>query len=172
MRTFGIIATIFSSLALIGSLSVKIIGEYQYEKQYGAYWELAVKASSIEKKIEGIDKFVEALNNSNLTGKHNAIFMETPNNSFDENFEALKSLQSRLHEIREMDIKSFEYQTALQQITGQEQDEASKMLAVFSGIWWKENHFFLWDWVAILQIFSMAILLTAGIYYWSDEFYF
>lgn len=168
MRTLGIILTLGSILFLVIDIFTGVVGHYQYEKQYGSYWELAEKASSIEKKIEGIDKFVSALEKSNLNGKYDALFLETPNNSFDENFAALKSLQIRMHEIKEMDIKSFEYQTALQQITQQEQNEASEMLSVFSGIWWKDNHFFLWDWICITQICLFICLGLFGSFLWSE----
>jgi hypothetical protein len=169
MRTIGIILTVISSVIIVIDIAVGILGHYQYSKQYESYWELSVKASSIEKKKEAIDKFVQALEKSNLNSKYNTLFLETPNNSFDENFAALKSLQIRLHDISKMDIKSFEYQTALQQITGQEQNEAAAMLSVFSGIWWKENHFFLWDWIAITQIIFFVILGFVGVYYWGED---
>ncbi len=168
MRTLGVVLTIGSIVMLIISGIVGVIGHYQYSKQYDSYWELSVKASSIEKKIEGIDKFVQALEKSDLNGKYNALFLETPNNSFDENFAALKSLQIRLHDISKMDIKSFEYQTALQQITGQEQNEAAGMLSVFSGIWWKDNHFFLWDWICITQICVFIGLVLIGAFFWTE----
>lgn len=168
MKTTGIFLTLSSAFLLIVDLGVGIIGHYQYSKEFSSYWNLAEKASSIEKKIEGIDKFVYALERSNLHGKYDALFLETPDNSFDENFAALKSLQTRLHEIREMDIKSFEYQTALQQITQQEQTEAGEMLAVFDGVWWKDNHFMLWDWVAFTQIAILVVCFFIGGAIWTE----
>lgn len=168
MRTLGIILTIASIILLIADGITGVLGHYQYSKKYESYWDLAVKASSIEKKIEGIDKFVAALEQSDLNGNYDAIFLETPNNSFDENFAALKSLQIRLHEIQSMDIKSFEYQTALQQITQQEQNESGAMLSIFSGIWWKQNHFMLWDWICIVQVVVLFGLLLLGAFFWSE----
>lgn len=128
-----------------------IRANYKYSKKFDSYWSLAEKASSIEKKIEGIDKFVDALAKSGFEGQYDAMYLETPDNSFDENFAALKSLQTRLHEIQNMDVKSFEYQTALQQITQQEQAEAKEMLSVFSGIWYKNNYLYLWGWIGLLN---------------------
>lgn len=161
----------FASIAcLLIDVGVTVSGNYQYSKNYGSYWSLAEKASSIEKKIEGIDKFVDALEHANMSGKHDALFMDTPDNGFDENFEALKSLQLRLHEIKEMDIKSFEYQTALQQITQQEQTEAGEMLSVFSGIWWKENHFMLWNWVGLVQVCALLAVIFVCVAIWSSEY--
>lgn len=169
MKSTGIFITLTSIFFLAIDAGVGIVGYYQYSKQFSSYWSLAEKASSIEKKIEGIDKFVSALQQSNLSGKYDAIFLETPDNSFDENFAALRSLQTRLHEIKEMDIKSFEYQTALQQITQQEQTEAGEMLSVFSGVWWKDNHFMLWDWIGFIQIGLLVIGCFIGGAIWVEE---
>lgn len=109
----GITTVIVCLILLVLDISFGIIAHYQYDKQFESYWSLAVKASSIEKKIEGIDKFVTAIESTGYNGKYAALFLETPDNSFDANLEALKSLQARLHQISAMDIKSFEYQTAL-----------------------------------------------------------
>ena len=169
MKTTVIFLTIIFGIILILDIIFSVIGHYQYSKSYSSYWELSVKASSITKKIEGLDKFVAALESSPLKGKYDALFMETPNNSFDENFAALKSLQIRLHEISGMDITSFQYQTALAQITQQEQNEGDKMLEVFDGIWWKDNHFFLWDWIGVVNVLVCAILLATGITLWIND---
>ena len=128
-------------------------------------------AAGSNKNAEHIDKFVNALEESNLHGEYNAIFLETPDNSFDANFEVLKSLQLRLHEIEKMDITSFQYQTAIQQITQQEQGEASNMLSEFSGIWWKTNHFMLWDWIGISQVIFLLIMLLIGTIIWNEYYY-
>jgi hypothetical protein len=158
-----------SMLLFLLDMGFAIKTDYNYSRDYESYWDLAVKASTIEKKIEGIDLFVEALNKSNLQGKHNALFLETPNNGFNENFDALKSLQVRLHEIKEMDIKSFEYQTALAQITQQEQNEAHEMLAVFRGIWFLKNNLLFWGWVEFLQISAVCSLVGVAFVYVVSE---
>lgn len=169
MKKFGILLTIIGSMLIVLSIVGGIIGSYQYENEIKSYWELADKSSTVIKKAENIDKFVEALENSKLKGKYNAIFLITPNNSFDLNFDALKTLQQRLHEIKDMDVTSFEYQTAMQQITEQEQGEANKMINVFKGIWWKENHFLLWDWIAVVQILICIGVAITGITIWENQ---
>ena len=62
-----------------------------------------------------------------------------------------------------MNVASFEYQTAIQQITAQEQGEAQAMLEVFSGIWWKNNYIFLWDWIAAVEVFFCIFLIAVGL---------
>jgi hypothetical protein len=171
MKTTGIILTITTTVLLILSIAYGIIGTYQYENRFESYWSLADKSSTITKKAEYIDKFVNVLDRGDFKGKYNAIFLTTPNNSFDQNFEALKTLQKRLHEISGMDVTSFEYQTAIQQITGQEQGEAQAMMNVFDGIWWKDAYPLLWNWIGIVQVILCLILLIVGIMLWSyDDF--
>jgi hypothetical protein len=169
MKTFGIILTVLFSVVLILDITNGILGSYQYEKNIQSYWNLADKASTIPQKSEYINKFVVALEESRFEGKYNAIFLETPDNSFDLNLEALKTLQQRLKEIETMDVTSFEYQTAMQQITGQEQGEAYNMLKIFKGIWWKENHFLLWNWICAVNIILSIIFIIIGVFIWIEE---
>lgn len=140
MKTLLAIALLWSAL-----ISINLVrGGFQYEAQVGSYWSLADKSSTIEQKALYIDRFVNALAEQNFYGQHDAMFYPTDDNSFDKNFQALNSLQTRLHEIQGMDIKSFEYQTAIQQITAQEQGEAQPMLDIFKNVWWKNHHWTLW----------------------------
>jgi hypothetical protein len=163
MRKLGIILTLEAILCFILSITYGIIGSYRYEKEVSSYWDLADKASTITKKAEYLDKFVASLDNDDFKGKYNALVFTTPNNSFDDNFTALKTLQQRLHQIEGMDPTSFEYQTAIQQITGQEQGEAYEMLSVFKGVWWKSNYLLLWDWVLATQIVLSIIAFFVGL---------
>jgi hypothetical protein len=169
-KTIGIILTIVSTLFLIIDIGIGIVGHYKLEKDIFSYWNIADKSSTIEKKSEYVDKFVEALEKEQFQGQYNALILTTTDNSYDYNFIALKSFQDRLREIQNMDIKSFEYQTAIQQITEQEQGGAAPMLAVFRGLWWKENHIIVWNWIGGVQIIIFMILLIVGIAIWISEY--
>jgi len=169
MKTTGILITIAMSVLLILDIIFAIKCDYEFENEIGSYWSLADKASTISKKSEYIDMFVDRLEKSGLNGKYNAVMYTTPDNFFDNNLGALKTLQQRLYEIEKMDITSFEYQTAIQQITAQEQGEAQSMLAVFGGIWTKDNYFLLWNWVGGVQVGITIILLIVGIIIWINE---
>lgn len=61
-----------------------------------------------------------------------------------------------------MKVTSFEYQTAMQQITGQEQGEANEMLSVFKGVWYKENFILLWNWIGITQLILCGFGVGVG----------
>lgn len=138
---------------------------YQYSSTIESNWNLADKASTISQKSDYIDKFVLALQNSGLQGQNDALIFFTPNNSFDQNFQAIQSLQSRLHEIKTMDESSFAYQTAIQQITAQEQGQADDMLAVFSGSWYKVHHYLLWNpWIVLGWIIIIIGTIIFGAY--------
>ncbi len=167
MKIFGIILVVVSTIFLGTDIYNGIVSNYEYERDYLSYWNLSDKASTINKKIEGIDKFVNVLENSKLQGTYNAIWMNTADNSFDNNLLALKSLQLRLHEIEGMDITSFQYQTAIQQITQQEQGEAVNMLSVFRGCWGKEYYPSIWDWIGAIQIAFFIITFISGIFIWG-----
>jgi hypothetical protein len=169
-KEVGIFLTFFSTVVLIVYIISSVIADYQYSNRVESYWSLADKSSTIVKKAYYIDQFVDALEKQNLKGEYDAIWLQTADNSFDMNLEALKTLQVRLHEIEKMDITSFQYQTAIQQITSQEQGEALNMLNVFEGVWFKEYHFLLWNWVCSYIVISLIVLLFFGIIVWNWEY--
>lgn len=142
-----------ANVCYFGSL---IYAGFRYEQDISSNWLLAEKASTIEAKSEYIDAFLKTLN-SNKFESNNAIFLKTPNNSFENNVKAIDTLRNRLDQIKQMDIKSFEYQTAIQQITAQEQGEAGQTLSVIKGCWYLENHVLLWDWIATLMVAIIVI---------------
>jgi len=167
-KKIGIILIIVSSLLITSDIISGIYLPYKYNNEIKSYWELADKSSTIDKKSEYVDKFVNALEESGLKGQYNAIIFKTPDNSFDYNFEALKSLQLRLHEIKTMDVTSFQYQTAIQQITAQEQGEASNMLREFKGTWFKTNHILFWDWIYMSQVALLITTFIIGVFLRSN----
>ena len=163
MKKQGIILTIFGSLLIVAIILFYNIGKFQYERDHLSYWNLAEKSSTIQQKAMYMDKFVVSFMNKGYEGEHNAIIFKTQDNSFDKNYEALQSLKNRLDEIQKMNITSFEYQTAIQQITQQEQGEAHNMLDELSGVWWKKNYFFIWDWICGSIVISALILIIVGL---------
>jgi hypothetical protein len=159
MRGLGI-ALLVVGVILVGIFGIQgIIANYVWERDFGSYWSLAEKASTIQQKSEYMDKFVTALENSGLKGQSDALFLNTPDNSFDMNLSALKSLQKRLEDIKTMDISSFQYQTAIEQITKQEQGEAGKMISVLESCWWKVHQSNLWN-IWVFLSFGIPVVLA------------
>jgi len=149
-------------LAIIAYSALAMPAFNDYSNQHENYWDLADKSSSIEDKYIYIDKMVKSFEGSGLHGSHNALFYKNPSNDFDNNLKALTSLRDRLDEIKGMDVASFEYQTAMSQITAQEQGEAGAMLAVLRGCWFKEHHFFFWNWIAVVTVLGIIVISCIG----------
>ncbi len=160
---------IFVLCLLIGLLAVlsgfKIYYSYDYENRIQGYWELADKSSTISQKAEYINKFVEVIGKEKLEGSYGALIFKKIGNSFDNNFKALKSLQGRLNIIKNLDENSFAYQSAIQQITAQEQGEANNMLSVIENCWYINNHFMFYG-----DIFFIVFLLLVGCIFISGLF--
>lgn len=168
-KTIAIIITMISIIWLVTTIVSAVIANYKYDRTISSYWKLSDKASTVTQKSLQVDKYVIALENSHLRGQYDAIIFKTPDNSFDENFTALLTLQSRLHQIDTMDVNSFQYNTAIQQITEQEQGEACAMLSVFKGCWYKTHYLFLWDWIATTQVILTLLIMTIATAIWVNE---
>jgi hypothetical protein len=149
---------IFLTIGIIfclGRLGFRIYSEYDWNTTIGSYWDLSERASTISQKSEYMDKYVGALEAARLEGTNSATFLKTPATSFDENMKALLSLQSRLHDIDTMSESGFAYQTAISQITEQEQGQAQDMNDNLSSCWEKVNYYTLWNkfiWITFLLV--------------------
>jgi hypothetical protein len=165
----GLLLAVFIFIQIRGT----IINNYEMEIGYSNYWSLADKSSTLEAKKEYISKFEEALDHGYRMGKfaeYDAINLKTPDNSFSKNLSALRTLTNRLNEISKMDITSFQYNTAIEQITRQEQGEASAMLKVFSGCYTLENRPYLWGWIgALIIIFEIIMAFVVIPVLWETE---
>lgn len=145
---------------------------YEFDTRVGSYWSLADKTSTLAAKSSYIDQFVDALEKENLHGMHDTIWFEAPDNNFDKNFEALKTLQSRLKQIQTLDPNSLAYQQAIAQITAQEQNQAGHMIGVLYGCWMLRNHPLMWGWILGLDVTLLVLLgivtLIVSLSAWLD----
>lgn len=143
------------------------LADYQFEKRFKYAWNLADKSSTIEKKAEFIAEFVQTIEKKRSEfAEYNASWLTTPDNSFAANLDALRTLNTRLAEIRTMDPRSFEYQSAIKQITEQEQGEASQMLSVLYGCWVKGRYTMAWSWHAVLWVFGLILSAISLVVFW------
>lgn len=168
MKVFGISLFVLGLVWMGTIIGKNINGSYQYEKQYGTYWSMSYKVSTLPEKARYIDMFVDKLERSPFKNDYGAVRYKTMNNSFNYNFEALKTLQRRLHDIEKMDVSSVQYQMSIAQITAQEQN-TQKIVGVIEGIWWKNNHFCYWGWVEVINILLMLIVLLVGGFIWIES---
>lgn len=161
MKLFSCSTVIAFFFITIGLLISGYSANMEWKNKVYGYWTLADKSSTLEAKSEYINKFVSALEESELSD-HGAVFFENIDNDTQLNLEALKTLQSRLEDIKAMSPSSFEYQQAIQQITGQEQGEANEMISVLKDAWFISNHPILYfgDLAIFFMIFPGLMLLA------------
>lgn len=158
MKTLLILFAVFFAVVL-GICDFR--AGYQYNNTIGSYWNLSDKASTLQQKSVYLDQYVEALETAHLAS-HDAVMFPTPNNSEVQNMIALKSLQGRMHQIQGMDEQSFAYQTAISQITAQEQGEAHELTDTLRGCWFLENWPLMWGWYNGLAWIILVVLPIAG----------
>ena len=162
----GIFFTLVGIIGIISLITFTIIGYYNWNNKYESYWNLADKTSTIEAKEEYITQFVDNIQkNRNEFAEYNAVFLKTPNNNCDKNIGALITLKERLKEIKTMDIKSFEYQTAIQQITAQEQGEANDMISNIESCYYLKSYIIVWGWIGVILSLLSIVLLGLGIFF-------
>lgn len=141
---------------------------YTWSRDALSYWNLADKSSSLPAKTEYLVKFIAALKKANLA-EHNAVFFKTPDNSRDSNIAALETLEARLNEIKGMDQTSFQYNTAISQITAQEQGEAGKIISELEGCYMKSNCPIAWGWWGFLFALSYVFLGLITWWYFAND---
>ena len=164
MKATGIILLVVGIVFAISRGIFRIYVHYEYKNEIGCNWDLSDRASTIAQKSEYLDKFVLALEKCKLDGTHDALFFPNDENDFTQNMKALKSLQKRLRDISTMDENSFAYQTAMQQITAQEQGEAHNLLDTLYGCWQKEYHYSVWNNLMVIGFLILqALMIIAGI---------
>ena len=160
------IGIVLLSLALLMSVIVIVIliqAEYSFNTNFKSYWELSDRSSTLSAKEQYINQFVDALQkNRDKFEDYDAVFLKTPQNSFDNNLKAVITLRDRLKDIQQMNETSFEYQTAIQQITAQEQGEADAMMSDIQGCYFLKSYPFIWDWFMIIELLIVVIMTILG----------
>jgi hypothetical protein len=152
------------SLALVAFHAFQeIYTNYECNRDLLSYWKLSAKASTLKQKSLYLDQFVANLEAARLWG-YDAVIFKTPNNSYEQNMATLKSLQSRMDEIKGMDVRSFEYQQAMYQISAQEEGGANGV-ADLIGVWYLRQHPLVWGWIDglrwCLEILLLLIFIIA-----------
>ena len=164
MKLIGWSLIIISVISLMIIIVVDVVAERDYNSRFGSYWELADRSSTLQAKEQYITQFVSNIQtNRDDFADYNAIIIKTPQNNFDNNLGAVITLRDRLQEVQKMNVSSFEYQLAIQQITGQEQGEADAMMNDIEGAFYLRNYPLLWNWICGILIFLILITLTIGI---------
>jgi hypothetical protein len=163
LKVVGVLVALSAFVVWGVAIVISTKASYNYTAKYESKWNLAEKSSTIAAKQQHIAAFVTAIrNNPSDFASHDAIWLRTDDNSFQKNMEALETLKTRLDEISQLNPNSFEYNTAIQQITAQEQGEASAMLNVINGCYYRANYPVLCGWIGMLTFLMLPGMLMVG----------
>lgn len=164
----ALILTVASLYLIGGTLRSCFVGSYQYENKISYAWSLADKSSTIEAKAAHINVFIANIETHAAEFSDNsALWFKTPDGSFSNNLAAVKTLGQRLKEIKGMNPSSFEYQTAIQQITDQEQGEAHDMLYTLKDCWLKWQFPLAWSCMPPVALISGILMALAALMAWA-----
>ncbi len=142
MKATGIVLWIVGLVLFIVFLSWGFIYSlYLYDVEIGQNVSLADDASTAVKKLEYLEKFSVAVR-AKITRNQARFIFKRERLTRDKQLEILETLQTRLREAVSMDPTSFEYQTAMGQITGQEFDHAlGEINGIMSSCWLRQSPF-------------------------------
>jgi len=157
-------------LLLIGAILAGILIQqgvkehYDFKTNYKSYWELSDRSSTLQAKEQYISQFVEQINlNKDKFAEYNAVIFKTPQSGFENNLKAVETLRDRLISIQGMNETDFAYQTAIQQVTEQEQGEAQSMLSDIEGCFTLKNYPIIWEWYGLIVLVVSVMFITTGV---------
>ena len=168
MKGLGILLMVASILLCAGALiHGGIYASYSYDVRMGQYIRLADDSSTAESKLEYLKKFEEVVSSNIFRNEARYVFKKE-RLTRDKQLKVLSTLQTRLQDAVEMDPLSFEYQTAMQQITGQEFDHAlGEINDIISSCWLRQSGFAVFClWIAWLLC---LILFIIGLVIWENS---
>lgn len=150
-------------------LAFLVCGTYSYTYRYdvaiGQHARLADDASTASKKLEYLEKYVGAVG-EHITRNDARFIFKRERLTRDVQLEVLQTLVQRLGEAAKMDPQSFEYQTAMQQLTTQEFDHVLYAInGIIHACWLRQS-----GWLVFCLWFSWlpcGVVVLAGMA-WGD----
>jgi len=122
--------------------AINIANNNQWKNDIYSYWELSDRASTIDKKLEYLYRFRDALKESGLDSGYAGYVIKNKSNDLSLAMETLDTLVTRLEQAKTMNPSSLEYQQAIKQITTDEYQGFNT--CVFAGGWVRIS---LWRWM-------------------------
>lgn len=152
---------LFVAIFCAVSISQCVSASMEWNERVGYAWDMADKSSTLTEKSKYIDEYISRLKDVEHE-EYGAIVYKIKSNRYDLNLKALETLGQRLKQVQKLDVNSFAYQTAIQQITAQEQGEAQNMIKVFYNAfilkkyWWAFSTVQAWVWVIFTIVFLVC----------------
>jgi len=128
----GALLVLFSLVVLVWGL---IACSYSYDVAVGQYVKLADDASTAQLKTDYLSQYTRAIDARILRNDARFIF-KCERLTRDTQLKVIGSLMERLRDTTAMDPKSFEYQQAMLQLTGQEFDHTLQEVDIIMQSCW------------------------------------
>jgi len=121
---FGSIIVVCIVLLIAGYITVFTVNSirngYMWENTVNSYFELADRASSIDKKLEYLKQYRAALMEKGLNAGQSRYVRPTPASDLSNQMIILDTLIIRMEDAQKLSSSSLEYQQAIKQITTDE----------------------------------------------------
>ena len=161
MKALGICMVIMGIVLFIVSIVFVICFEYSYDKNFGQYLKLADDASTAKVKLDYFRQYKEAV--MEIQRENAAYVFKQRQYTKSEQLKILDSLLKRLEDTSEMNEKSFEYQQAMYQISGQELNHTlNRINEIFKSCYLRSGamaYWCIWNWIPMIIIFILGVIL-------------
>ena len=117
MKKIAIIWLIVLIILIATSVLGTVIANYRYETDLGGYYVRACTAANAKLMNSHLGEVEQAFRDKGWTTGYTVYVFKTPENDLSLIFEQLLDFRARLTSISEMDVQSFEYQKALEEVT-------------------------------------------------------
>lgn len=151
---------LISAILFILAMVLGIYTAYHYNVDCGQYLSLADDASTANAKLVYLKEYKDAV--SQIKEENANYIFQQKRYTKSEQLKVLDTLINRLEITSQMDVKSFEYQQAMYQISGQEMNHTLEVInSVFYWCYAREHAYF------ILHYILWGILfLVVGLVVW------
>jgi hypothetical protein len=134
---------VLCSIILLGGIATCVSAHYSYSLNVGQYLNLADDASVAAVKLDHLREYRVAIQKT-VQRNDARLWFTQRQYTRDAQLEILDTLITRLEQMSQMDPKGFEYQTAMQQVSGQEFDHTlNRIDGIFWDCWRRESA---WRW--------------------------
>jgi len=138
----GVAVGVIFLLWVIIAMPSSIIIDYYWENEINSYFELSDQASTLDKKLEYMKQYKQALIDHGLDKGDARYVFKTPQTKLETQMKVLDTLIERMESAKKMDTASLEYQQAIKQITT---DEYQGFNTCLFGDGYQRQNF--WRWV-------------------------
>lgn len=161
-------------LAIIIAIALSVgtyMASFSYKQNVESYLSMADDASTASLKLEHLLEYKKSVLKV-VKGNDARFIFKTPQTKKAAQMAILDSLIDRVSTTAEMEPDSFEYQTAMNQITGQEfRGTINSTNKMFFGMYSRQNGWNSFLWMNGIWLITLLIVLLAAACFLAEYFY-